>query len=286
VREPERLIYLSFPTYSPSSPIGTNFSYPLFSRLRDLAPNDVELFATSGENRRWVRFRHAEAEDEVRVRFVTGNAFSVLGVRSALGRLLTPADDLTPGAHAAAVVSHSFWRRRFAGDPSVVGSTLTFGQKKLEVVGVAQEAFTGIEPGRLVDLWVPIAMYDAEGFAFTNPEWNWLGVLGRLKPGVTRDRARDVLQAPFSQFRRELMAGRRGPADSPDRTERYINAPLATPSAANGPSGLRSQFDRSLWILSVLVGLVLLISVSNLANLFCGNACWLCLPASLPRSAS
>ena len=75
VREPDRLTYLSFPTYSTSPPVGTNFSYPLFSRLRDSARHDVELFATSSdENLRRVSFRNAEAEDEVRVRFVSGNA--------------------------------------------------------------------------------------------------------------------------------------------------------------------------------------------------------------------
>jgi len=272
VREPERLVYLSFPTYSPDPPIGTNFSYPLFSRLREAARNDVELFATSNEDRRRVTFRNAEAEDEVRVRFVSGNAFLVLGVEPVVGRLLTPADDLTPGAHPVAVVSHSFWRRRFGGDPSVVGSTFTFGEKRLELVGVAQESFTGIEPGRFVDLWVPVSMYDAGGFTFTNPEWNFLGILGRLNPGINPERARGVLQAPFSEFRRELTAGRRGPEDPPDQIERYVNTPLTLASAANGPSGLRSQFDRPLWILTVLVALVLLISVSNVANLYLARA--------------
>jgi putative ABC transport system permease protein len=273
VREPERLIYLTFPTYSAGTPIGSNFSYPLFSRLRDAARHEVELFATSSdEDRRRVTFRNAETEDEVRVQFVTGNTFSVLGVRPAVGRLLTPADDLTPGAHAVAVVSHAFWRRRFGGDPSVVGSAFTFGEKRLQIVGVAQESFTGIEPGRLVDLWVPVAMYDAGGFTFTNREWNWLGVLGRLNPGVTRERARDVLQAPFSQFRRELTAGRRGPENPPELIERYVNTPLTLASAANGPSGLRERFDRPLSILSVLIGLVLLIAVSNVANLYLARA--------------
>jgi predicted permease len=273
VRQPERLIYLSFPTYSPGSPIGSNFSFPLFSRLRDAGRNEVELFAASSdENRRRVTFRNAEAEDEVRVQFVTGNTFSVLGVGPAAGRLLTPADDLTPGAHAVAVVSHSFWRRRFGGDSSAVGTAFTFGQKRFEIVGVAQESFTGIEPGRLVDLWVPVVMNDAEGLTFTNLEWNWLRVLGRLNPGVTPERARDVLQAPFSRFRQELTAGWRAPDNSPDRIERYINTPLTLASAANGPSGLRRQFDRPLWILSILVGLVLLISVSNLANLYLARA--------------
>jgi predicted permease len=99
-----------------------------------------------------------------------------------------------------------------------------------------------------------------------------LGVLGRLNPGVARERARDVLQAPFSQFRRELMARRSGPQNPPERIERDINAPLTLESAANGPSGLRRQFDRPLWILSILAGLVLLISVSNVANLYLARA--------------
>jgi putative ABC transport system permease protein len=268
VRDPHRLIYLTFPTYSADSPIGQAFSYPLFSRLRDAAGNDVELFANSQENRRRVTFRDAEQEEEVRVRFVTGNAFSVLGVQPILGRLLTPSDDLTPGAHPVAVVSHAFWRRRFGGDASVIGSAFTLGERRLEIVGVAEETFTGIEPGRLVDLWLPIAMYDASGFTFENREWNWLWVLGRLNAAVTLERARDVLQAPFSQFRRELTSGRRGPENPPDRIERYVNTPLKLEAAANGPSPIRRQFERPLWTLCILIGLVLLIAASNVANLF------------------
>ena len=68
-----------------------------------------------------------------------------------------------------AVVSHSFWRRRFGGDPSVVENTFTFGEKRLELVGIAQQSFTGIEPGRFVNMWVPVSMYDAGGFTLTDP---------------------------------------------------------------------------------------------------------------------
>jgi putative ABC transport system permease protein len=272
VRDPDRLVSLTFPTYSTRAPLGQSFSYPLFARLRDAARNEVELFATSTENKRRATFQNAEREDEVRVRFVTGNAFPALGVRPAVGRLLRPSDDLSPGAQAVAVLGHAFWRRRLGGDPSVVGSTFTLGEKRFQIIGIAQESFTGIEPGRLVDLWLPLAMYDAKGFTFTNPEWNWLWVLGHLNPGVTPERARDALQATFSQFRRELMSSRQGPQDPPDRLERYVNTPLALPSAANGPSTLRRQFDRPLWILTTLVGLVLLIATSNVANLFLARA--------------
>src|SRR5262249_37190528 len=130
--------------------------------------------------------------------------------------------------------------------------------------------FTGIEPGRLVDVWLPLTEYDADGFSFTNPEWNWFWILGRLQPGAGAAAARDVLQAPFRQFRRELMAGRG--SETADRIERYIGAPLVLASAANGPSALRRQFDRPLLILSLLVTFVLLIAVSNVANLCLARA--------------
>jgi predicted permease len=119
---------------------------------------------------------------------------------------------------------------------------------------------------------LPLTTYDAGGFTFTNREWNWFSILGRLKPGAQPAQAHAVLQAPFSQFRRELTSRRGGPQNPPDRIERYVNAPLALTSAATGLSGLRQQFERPLWILSILIGLVLLISVSNVANLYLARA--------------
>ncbi len=272
VQDPDQLVYLTFPTYSSDSPLGSSFSYPLFTKLREAEGDKIELFATSAENRRRATFSNAGQQEELRVRFVSGNAFPVLGVRPAAGRLLTPSDDSAPGGHAVAVLSHSFWRRRFGSDPAVVGTAFTLGEKQFEIVGIAHESFSGIEPGRLVDVWLPLTMYDASGFTFTNPEWNWFSILGRLEQGTHSAQARDVLQAPFRQFRRELTSGRRGPQNPPDRIERYVNAPLTLASAANGPSGLRRQFDRPLLILSALVGFVLLISVSNVANLYLARA--------------
>ena len=170
-----------------------------------------------------------------------------------------------------AVVSHSFWRRRFGGDPSVVGSAFTFGEKRLEIVGVAQESFTGIEPGRLVDLWVPVSMYDAGGFTFTNPEWNFLGILGRLNPGVIPERARGVPGAvqpvPPGADGRTTRA-RDPPIGSNDTSTRrsHWRRPPTAPRDYEVSSTGRSGFSRSLSRSD------LLISVSNVANLYLARA--------------
>jgi putative ABC transport system permease protein len=267
VRHPEQLFYLTFPTYSSDTPVGSNFSYPLFMTLRGAEGDGTELFAVSGENRRRATFSSADQEEEVRVRFVSGNAFPVLGVRPAGSKSSDGAS-----SRPVAVLGYSFWRRRFGSDPAVVGSAFTLGERRFEIAGVTDESFTGVEPGRLVDLWLPLTTYDAGGFTFTNREWNWFSILGRLKPPNEPAQARAVLQAPFSQFRRELTSGRAGPQNPPDRIERYVNAPLTLESAATGLTGLRQQFERPLWILSILIGLVLLISVSNVANLYLARA--------------
>jgi putative ABC transport system permease protein len=273
VRDPHQLVYLTFPTYSASSPLGSSFSYPLYTALRASEGDAIELFGVSGENRRRATFSSAEQQEELlRVRFVTGNALSVFGVQPAVGRLLAPSDDVAPGGDGVAVLSHSFWRRRFGSDPAIVGGMFTVGKKRFQIVGITEESFTGVEPGRPVDVWLPFATYDAGGFTFTNRESNWFLIFGRVKPGVQVAHARDVLQAPFSAFRRELASGRRGPENTRDRIERYANTPLELSPAGNGPSGLRRQFDRPLWILSVLVALVLLIAVSNVANLYLARA--------------
>jgi hypothetical protein len=145
VPDPEQLFYLTFPTYSSGSPLGSNFSYPLFMKLRDAAGHGTELFAASSdENRRRANFSTAAQEEEVRVQFVSGNALPVLGVRPAAGRLLAPSDDFEPAGRPVAVLSHAFWRRRFGSDAAVVGTAFTLGERRFEIVGVTQESFTGI----------------------------------------------------------------------------------------------------------------------------------------------
>jgi putative ABC transport system permease protein len=278
VAEPERLVYLTFTVRSLDGALdpteenaSASFSYPLFERLREAGRPYVDLFGMNYQDwRRPAVFDDSPGREErVRAQWVSGDAFALLGVRPALGRLLSAADDQRPGDHPVAVLSHAFWRRRFGGSPGVLGRWLTLEEKQLQIVGVAEERLVGTEPGLMTDLWVPNMMYDREALA--QPTWQWFRIWGRLKPGIDAAQARQALQPVFTAFRRERAQGMRAD-EPPARIERYINAPLDVRSAANGPSALRKRFERPLWILAAVVGLLLLIACSNVANLLVARA--------------
>jgi predicted permease len=267
VRHPEQLVYLAFPTYTPERPEGDTFNDPLFVRLREAARGHVDLFAMSTQVIRPTTFADSGGEKEqLRTQYVSGDAFDRLGVAPAAGRLVTAHDDDRPGAHPVAVLSHAFWRRRFGGDPAVVGRWLVLEDCQLQIMGVAEPGFTGVEPGRPTDLWLPYTMYNPR--AFGNASFGWFRIVGRVKDGVGLEKAQSVLQAAFTNFRREYAPMMFGPERPPASVARFIGTPLYLRPAANGTSPLRRQFERSLWILSAIAALVLLIAGSNVANLF------------------
>ena len=270
VHEPERLVFLTYPTYSAEGTQSEYFNYPLFERLREAGRERVDLFGASGGGERLLVFSDSGGEDErVRTQFVSGDMFELLGIKPSLGRLLTTSDDATPGGHPVAVLNHAFWMRRFGGDHSVIGKSFTMDEQSFQIAGVAEKSFYGVSPGHLVDVWVPNMMWNRD--ALTNGGWSWFRILGRLKPGITSDAARSALQPVFTDFRRE-RAQRFRPDEPRAIVERFINTPLQMAPARNGPSRLRRDFERPLWILATVVGLVLLIAGSNVANLFLARA--------------
>lgn len=275
VHDPGRLIYLTYPTYTPQRPEGDTFNDPLFLRMRDAGRGRVDLFAMSTQVMRQVRFGGGSGEKErVRIQFVSGDAFERLGIRPVAGRLFTGQDDLKPGAHPVAVVSHAFWTRRFGGDAAVLrtsfvleGTTRLGADVPFDIVGVAAAEFPGVEPGRPTDVWLPYAMYNPR--AFGNADSSWFRVFGRLNDGVRNEEAQSVLHAAFTGFRRDRASSMgAGPGRTPEELARFLNTPVFVRSAANGASPLRRQFERPLWILAAIAALVLLIAGSNVANLF------------------
>jgi hypothetical protein len=89
---------------------------------------------------------------------VSGNFFTLLGVTPHLGRLLTEADDQVPGAHPVAVISYSFWQRRFGADANIVGQTININNYPFTIVGVEPEGFYGVEVGVAPEVRIPITM--------------------------------------------------------------------------------------------------------------------------------
>lgn len=259
VRDPEGLVYLTYPSDSPGAPEHDSFNYPLFERLRDASRGKVELFGVSWPRPRDVTLGNSTGK--IQVQFVSGDALAILGVKPALGRLLTAADDRYPGESPVAVVSYEFWMRN-GGHPDILNQLLDYIEpssttrtknitRRLQIVGVVQRGFTGVEPGVKVDAWIPHMMFTPE--AFTIADWDWLLILGRPKSHATREQAQHLMQQTLLDYRH----------DHPREFRKQINVR----SAANGPSLIRKALERPLWILAIVAGLVLLIAGSNVANL-------------------
>src|SRR5262245_27148474 len=124
--------------------------------------------------------------------WVSGDFFNALGVRPALGRGFTRADDQRGCGSPGAVSSHAFWRRAYGGDQEILGRKITLDGHPVQIIGVAEAGFFGVEVGRSFDVAVPIcaqAVINGEGNMIDNRASWWLGVIGRLKPGWTLQQA-------------------------------------------------------------------------------------------------
>jgi len=207
-----------------------------------------------------------QAEPPLDAQLVTGEYFPLLGLRPALGRLLDEGDDRVPMGHPVAVLSHTYWQRRFAGAPTVLGRTITLGGLPFTVVGVTPAEFFGAEVGSSPSLYLPVMMQPAlkpmNGSLLERPTVlsTWLRLLGRLKPGVPLEQAAPRLNAlagtPETEWRpRNKFTGQ------------FEDARLVVSSAAAGLSDLRRQFSRPLFVLLGVAALVLLIACANVGQL-------------------
>jgi predicted permease len=245
-----------------------SFSYPLFKEFQAAAKDKAELMVVSYANRTDITFASDNEMERAYRQYVSGNFFSTLGLRPALGRLLAPADDATPGAHPQAVISHDYWTRRFARSPAALGKTFRAGTILYEIIGVSPDGFTGTEPGTMTDYFIP-AMQNADAIA--NPNWQWMRILLRVLPGGTVEQVQQPIQATMIAHRR--LRAKAFPADTPKpQIDRFINAAIVLPSAAAGASTTQKNYRQPLLILAVIVLLVLLIACANVANLLTAQA--------------
>ena len=204
---------------------------------------------------------------------VSGDFFSVLGVGAHLGRVMTEADDQTPGAHPVAVISYNFWQRGFGSDPDIVGKRISLNGYPFTVIGVAAQGFNGVAVGVAPDVRIPITMISQVrpgGPPVFESRWAmWLGVMARLKPGVSIEQAQVGADTLFQTVREPDV--RRMKGDSPD-TRLFKSLHIRLESAETGISNLSRQFSEPLLVLMCLVGVVLLIACLNVANLLLARA--------------
>jgi putative ABC transport system permease protein len=242
-----------------------SFSYPFYRDLREentcfsglLARFPIPL-SVAGQG----RTERAAGE------LVSGNYFEVLGVRPALGRLLTPEDDAAPGGSAVAVLSHGYWTRRFGASPAALNQSLVVNGHTLTVVGVTAVTFGGVQVGQAPDLFVPMQMK-----AQMTPNWDgmndrkdyWLQMIGRLRPGFTAASAQaSLLSVVPPLLERDLAALSPLPAAVRDR---FLARKMLLVPGGRGRQVLQLDARDGLLFLSALVALVLLIASANVASL-------------------
>ncbi|MEX2263775.1 MAG: ABC transporter permease [Bryobacteraceae bacterium] len=267
VAEPGRLHYLfHLSTGADGRPATVDtYEYPLFRQMRDSVKHQAELIAMSNANPLDLTFGSDQDMEKAYLQYVSGWMFGSFGLRPALGRLLTENDDLKPGAHPYAVLSHDYWTRRFGRDPEVMGRTFRMGNDIYTIVGVCGDGFTGTQPGTVTDIFVP-TMMNARVTSYAG----WIRTLVRVKPGVAPEPVRDRLRAPFRAFR-EGQA-RRTSGMNQERIDGFLRETLMMEPATSGVSRLQREYRRSLIAISVLVALVLLIACANVANLMTAQA--------------
>lgn len=261
IAAPDRLYALSRQELETSgqSTRRDNWDYPLFREMRAAVESQATLIAISDAERVEITFRSDREMERAHVQYVSGDMFDTFGLHAASGRLLSQKDDLEPGAHPVAVVSHDYWSRRFAQDPQVIGRTFRItnnltGTRIYQIVGVAGVGFTGTEPGKVVDIFLPAVMHWGMRF----PEWSLFRTFVHLQPGISASPVRDHLSAIVGAFN--------------DSKANRVKQALEMEPAPAGVSAMQKNYRTSLAALGVLVVLVLLIACANVANLMTAQA--------------
>src|SRR3954452_22712003 len=266
VKSPERLVVLDGPgAFRGRTVQHRTFSDPMYRDFRD--QNTVFDGVLARFPTPLTLLANGQAE-RVNGELVSGNYFDVLGVRAHIGRTFNQDDDRTPGGHPLVVLSHNFWMRRFAGDPTVLNRTVTLNGLPMTIVGVTPAGFSGIAVGENPDVMVPVMMK-----AQMTPTWDdllnrrsrWLTIMARLKPGLSATQAEAAMNVVYRQINELELKEIQTRSES--FRERFVSKHLFLRPGQRGRSDLRQPFTTPILVLMGMVGLVLLIACANVANL-------------------
>jgi predicted permease len=273
VPAPEALVNLGAPPPKPGSNSCNNagdcdqvFSYPMFRDLERVQQvfTGIAAHVNFGAN---LSYKGQTQNGEGML--VSGSYFGVLGVKPALGQLLTSEDDNNIGNHFVTVLSHRYWTTKFNQDPSVLNETIIINGQGLTIVGVAAAGFDGTTLGTRPQVFVPLTMRGLmqPGFtAFDNRRSYWVYLFARRKPGVSLEQAKAALNGQYHAIINDVEAPlQTGMSDQ--TMVRFKAKPITMEEGYRGQSSVHKEASTPLMMLLGVTGFVLLIACANIANL-------------------
>jgi predicted permease len=245
----------------------TSFSYPVYQQLRKQNHVFEDIFAFKDFGRLTATIDNQS--EAVTTQYVSGNFYQALGVKPVLGRAIQNSDDGTPGSVPVAVISEGFWARRFGRSPNVIGKTIRLNLTPITIIGVNPPEFTGASSTQISpDMFLPFSMAPmatpnwSKKPLLTDPDFWWVLVMGRIKPGVSDETARASLDVVLNATVRSTMTVKNG--DSVPR--------LDLQDGSRGENNTGRTFSKPVYVLMSLAGFVLLLACANLANLLLARA--------------
>jgi predicted permease len=246
-------------------------SYPMF---RDLEKGQTVFTGIAAHRGFGANLAFRKQTLNAEAMFVSGSYFPVLQLRPAAGRLLSPSDDQTIGAHPVAVLGYSYWETQLGSDPTVVGEPIIVNGVPFTIVGVAPEGFNGTTLGSLPKIYVPITMRAVLQPGFT--AWDrrnsyWIYAFARLKPGVSIEDARRKMNALYKPIINDVEA-KLQQGFSAKTLERFRAKELGVVEGARGQSSVHKRVKTPLLLLIGITAIVLVIACANIANLLLARA--------------
>ncbi|MGA3047961.1 MAG: ABC transporter permease [Terracidiphilus sp.] len=233
-----------------------NFSpTPPFSYLdyRDLREQNRTLTGILAYHNDWIALTGGAQPERVYIANVSANYFDVLGIKPVVGRFFLP--DEESRAVPTVILGYSLWKTRYAKDPAIVGKSIEVSRHPLTVIGVAPEGFIGAAPGLRDDLWVTLDPLGTDVWRMTHRDSDWLIVIGRLRPGVSRDQASQDLDTGMHHL---VVA-------YPD--QHLGDNHITLDPMWRSPFGANGYMAATLPLLLAFAGLVLLLTSANVATL-------------------
>ncbi len=269
--EPSRLVQLDLPgPRSGENWGGRTFSYPMY---RDLNRGATAFTGITAQFTGSASLSTGAASQIINAAIVSGNWFETLGVKTALGRPITPDDDRIVDAHPVVVLSHTLWQTRFAADRSIINKTILVNGQPLTVLGVTQPGFRGTNVLNPPELYLPLAMQRLlmpNSARLEDRRLYFLQVFGRLNPGVTPEAAKSDVDRLIAPILTEELKGL--PLPSEATTKRFFAKRFTLYPASHGNLSNREDIETMMWLLSALVAGVLLIACANVASLLLARA--------------